>query len=114
MIFRINLNNKSEKYISLFPVGELDANTSIDLDERIGELIETNQVNIHVSLEKVDYISSAGLGVFISHLDVLGSKNGKLVLSKLNETVMDVFELLGLSQLLIIAKDGENIESYFK
>ena len=102
-----------KNYISLFPEGELDANSSIDLDERIAELIENNQVNIHVGLEKVDYISSAGLGVFISHLDILESKKGKIVLSKLKESVNDVFELLGLNQLLTIIKDGEDIETYF-
>ncbi len=103
-----------ERFINLFPIGELDANSSIGLDERIAELIENGQVNIHVNLKEVSYISSAGLGVFISHLDALGYKKGKLILSQLNESVNDVFELLGLNQLLIIAKDGEDIESYFK
>ena len=101
-------------YISLFPIGELDANSSIGLDERIAELIENKQYKIHVDLIDVTYISSAGLGVFISHLDILKSNNGKLVLSHLNDSVRDVFNLLGLDQLVTIAKKDEEIDSYFK
>ncbi|MCB0838092.1 MAG: STAS domain-containing protein [Bacteroidetes bacterium] len=103
-----------QAYISLFPCGELDANSSIDLDERIAELIEKGQYNIHVNLEDVTYISSAGLGVFISHLDILNTHNGKMVLSNLTESVEYAFNLLGLNQLITIAKEGEEIDLYFE
>ena len=100
-------------YITLSPVGELDANSSVHLDEKINKTIAEGNLNIHVDCSEVTYISSAGLGVFISYLDHLKSHNGKLVLSNLKPNVYDVFDLLGLNQLVEIVDSGEEIDQYF-
>ncbi|MEZ4825889.1 MAG: STAS domain-containing protein [Bacteroidia bacterium] len=102
-----------ENFITLSPVGELDANSSIHLDEKISSMIQNGKINIHVDCRDVSYMSSAGLGVFISHLDELSAKSGKLVLSDLNPGVFDVFDLLGLNQLVTIADKGDDIGKYF-
>lgn len=103
-----------EKFTTLSPVGELDANSSIHLDEKISAMISGGKVNIHIDCRDVSYMSSAGLGVFISHLDEISGQNGLMVISNLNPTVYDVFELLGLNQLVTIAGEGEEIAHYFE
>lgn len=102
-----------QSYITLKPIGELDAHSSIVLDERIKSLIDENKVNIHIDARGVHYMSSAGLGVFVSYLDEIQTKGGKLVLSHLTDSVNDVFELLGLNQLVTIVSDGSEIEKIF-
>ena len=101
-------------YVTLTPVGEIDANSSVDLDEKMEELIGDGRLQIHVNMEETNYISSAGLGVFVSRLDELNVLKGKLVLSSLQENVKDVFELLGLTQLITIVEDDSEVATYFK
>ena len=49
----------------------------------------------------VEYISSAGLRVLLSAQKLM-SRQGKMVLSHVNESVMEVFEVTGFSDILTI------------
>jgi len=103
-----------EKYVSLSPKGELDANSSIHIDEKIGELIAAEKVNFHINCSELTYISSAGLGVFISYLDEITEKGGKIVFSDMKDNIRDVFDLLGLSQVVTIVKTAEEADKLLK
>lgn len=103
----------NENYTTLYPIGELDANSSIHLDEKIASMIQNGRVNIHVNCKDIAYMSSAGLGVFISHLEEISMRSGKLILSNLSPGVFDVFDLLGLNQLVTIAENSDDIGKYF-
>jgi anti-sigma B factor antagonist len=48
---------------------------------------------------EIRYISSAGLGVFISYLEELAIRGGRFVVSGLADNVRDVFQILGLDKL---------------
>lgn len=98
---------RSPEFTTLIPVGDLDANSSIHLDERIQHMLDAGQVRIHIDGSRIAYISSAGLGVFVSHLEDIQSQGGKLILSGLKDSVKDVFVLLGLDQLLTIVETPE-------
>ena len=82
--------------------GELDANSSIELDAVIKEAIERQMINIMIDCKDLVYISSAGLGVFISHLDDLKSYGGKFVFYQMDPAVYNVFEILGLHTIMEI------------
>ena len=105
--------SQDQAYVTLQPIGDLDANSSVHLDEMIRELIGEDQVNIHVDFSKINYISSAGMGVFISYLDEINGKGGKIVLSQMKENVLDVFNLLGLNQLLTIVGEPDEVATVF-
>ncbi len=109
------IEKQTNNYISLFPQGDLDANSSVFLDEKIRSLLESENYKIHISGKEVPYISSAGLGVLISHMDEVASHQGKFVISDLNESVSDVFEILGLDQLehLIVVGSENEVEGQF-
>ena len=87
--------------------GDLDASSSIILDRAIEEAVYANETNIVIDCKKLNYISSAGLGVFMSYLQDFQDKNISLLLFGLNEKVMNVFEILGLDQLLTIVPSKE-------
>lgn len=105
-----------DQFVTLAPSGDLDANSSIYLDEVITRLIDSDQVNIHIDASGIDYISSAGLGVFVSHLEDLTLKNGRFVLTRAKANVLDVFKLLGLDQLenLTIVETERAVLPYFQ
>ncbi len=103
----IEISNKEEEKFQILSVsGEVDASSSIHLDSALAEAIEKKK-DIIVDLEHLNYISSAGLGVFMSYLKELETHNLKLILSGLNQKVFNVFEILGLDQLLTIKEDLE-------
>ena len=82
--------------------GEVDASSSIQLDESLGAIVSNGDPKILIDCGGLNYISSAGLGVFMSYIEDVKTKNIKMALFGLNDKVMNVFEILGLDQLLTI------------
>ena len=90
--------------VSLF--GDLDANSSLDMDDVLSKAITSNN-KIIVNCNELNYISSAGLGVFMSHLDEVKEGNKKLVFYGMKENVKDVFNILGLDKLISSVESKE-------
>lgn len=82
--------------------GELDASSAVLLDSEFTKPDLLNYGKVLVDCAKLSYISSAGLGVFISHLQRLQDNNVKLVFFNMQEKVFNVFEILGLDSLMTI------------
>ncbi|MDX2003488.1 MAG: STAS domain-containing protein [Chitinophagales bacterium] len=88
--------------------GQLDANSAIKLDDVIKEAIKQRKTKITINCVGLSYISSAGLGVFISHLDDMKSYGGKFVFYDMSESVFSVFKILGLHTIMeIVENRGE-------
>ncbi len=85
--------------------GELDANSSIELDEVIKEALGNGQTKICINCIHLRYISSAGLGVFISHLDDLNRNGGKFIFYGMEDSVRQIFKILGLEDVMTITAD---------
>lgn len=104
-MINITTNIEGEDYI-LKVEGDVDASSSIHLDEALTELANDKLVKyILVDGTQLNYISSAGLGVFMSYIDDFKSKNIKMVIFGLSEKVFNVFQILGLDQLMTIVSD---------
>jgi anti-sigma B factor antagonist len=86
--------------------GEIDASSSIHLDNELSAAINENK-KILVDCSKLDYISSAGLGVFMSYINDMEERNIKMVLFGMSNKVKNVFQILGLDQLLKIVETSE-------
>ncbi len=82
--------------------GEIDAGSSIHLDNAFKRFKAEGYSKIAGDLSSMKYISSAGLGVFISHLDEFKSQNIRMVLFGMQPTVREVFNILGLEKILTI------------
>lgn len=91
--------------------GELDASSAVVLDNELNkpELLKYHKVLI--DCQKLSYISSAGLGVFISHLQRLQDANVKLVFFNMQEKVFNVFEILGLDSLMNIVQTEQEAQA---
>lgn len=98
-----------EEYYELAVHGEVDASSSIILDNALVKAMGTGK-SILINLSGLEYISSAGLGVFISYLEELKTNQTKLVFYGLNEKVYQVFEILGLHDLFMICDSKESAE----
>jgi anti-sigma B factor antagonist len=87
--------------------GEVDASSSIHLDEAMQKAVDADCPHVLVDCFNLNYISSAGLGVFMSYIQEFEVKEKKLVLFNMSQKVHKVFEILGLHQLLTIVETEE-------
>ncbi len=80
--------------------GYLDTVTSPQLETALEDVTEEGYANIICDLGSVNYISSAGWGIFVSKIKRLRDMGGDLVLSKMIPDVFDVFRLLEFDRIL--------------
>ncbi|MEP1088717.1 STAS domain-containing protein [Algoriphagus sp.] len=85
--------------------GEVDASNSVILDEAITRAVDNGSSSILIDGRGLEYISSAGLGVFMSYLEDFQEKEIELKIYALSERVYEVFRILGLDQLMKIYPD---------
>ncbi|MCK5243271.1 STAS domain-containing protein [bacterium] len=74
--------------------GLVDTNASRHLSRTLENMLTNKHYKVVVDLEKVDYISSAGWGIFIGELRELRQNGGDLKLAAMIPEVEDVFKLL--------------------
>ena len=87
--------------ISVIKVGGyIDTTTSSELEHALGEILKSESYHIIIDLGNVDYISSAGWGIFISEIKGIREKGGDLKLVKMIPEVYEVFELLEFHYIL--------------
>ena len=102
----IQTEQEAEYYI-IKVEGEVDASSSIYLDNKIGEVIKSHK-KLLVDCEDLKYISSAGLGVFMSYIHEMEEGDIRMVLFGLSEKVRNVFKILGLDQLINMVESKED------
>lgn len=108
----MEINRKNEEGTEVLTVkGEVDASSSIDLDHAIAGCVEAGATKILVDCTGLEYISSAGLGVFMSYVEEFREKGVRLVIFGLNNRVAHTFSLLGLADLMDIAPDRAAADS---
>ena len=90
--------NSQETIIEV--VGRLDTITAPALDKTINEDIGDAK-NLVLDLNGMEYISSAGLRVLLSAQKKM-QKIGSMKLVNVCEAVMDVFEMTGFAEILVI------------
>jgi len=99
--------------------GEVDAYTSARFREAMIDLIEAGAANLVVSMMKVEYIDSSGLGALVGGLKRSTEHGGKIVIVCDNPQIRKVFEITGLEKVfplydveddavgVLVANDGK-------
>lgn len=103
--------SKEEGFITLTIDGELDASSCIILDESIQQVVNEEEKRILVDCKQLSYISSAGLGVFMSYLQDFNKNDIRMVLFNMNPQVKEVFRILGLDNLIKIVNTKDEAKS---
>jgi anti-sigma B factor antagonist len=93
--------------------GFLDAHTAPNFEQAIQELIEEDRFKIIVSMTDLNYISSAGLGVFMGFIEEIREKEGDIKLTNMTDKVYKVFDLLGFPALYQIFKEEAEAEKEY-
>lgn len=97
----------------LYPKGSLDSLTAAELEKTLNSLIAKKINRIIVNLSQINYISSAGWGIFTSIIKQVRSSNGDLKLSGITKDIQDIAELLGIPDLIPTYRtDQEAVQSF--
>ncbi|HQT90631.1 MAG TPA: STAS domain-containing protein [Candidatus Kryptobacter bacterium] len=107
------LTRDSGKAVIMELHGFLDAHTAPDLEKIFSELIAKGKYNIVVNFNGLNYISSAGLGVFMAYIDEVRNNRGDIKLAAMQQKVFNVFDLLGFPFLYEIYKDQDEALNKF-
>ncbi len=87
--------------------GELDAHTASELEAAIQKCKDDQNYQIVINGEHLQYISSAGLGVFMADIEEVREEGGDIKIAALQPKVFNVFDLLGFPILFNIVDTVE-------
>lgn len=102
MTFNSNLDSGN---LQVSIEGRLDTATSPEFQNELNSVTGGSLNSIHIfvlDLEKLDYISSAGLRVILMIHKEMAANGGKFVIKNVCDEVKSVFEVTGFYQILTI------------
>jgi anti-sigma B factor antagonist len=85
--------------VLLYPRGFINAHTVRVFEGEIQKALEKRRFKIVVNCSRLVYIASAGLGAIMGAIEEVRGNGGDIRLSELNETVANIFEILGFNHL---------------
>lgn len=94
--------------------GRLDAATSKAVEDHLLDLIAKGDTRLVMDLEKLAYISSAGLRVFIVAGKQIKASDGGFAICALTPAVAEVFTISGLTRLFPIFRTRTEAVSHFQ
>lgn len=101
-----SIHKSTEQDISVLALeGYLDAHTAPGFEKAVQTEFEAGRVRLLVECSRLTYISSAGLGVFMSFIEEIRAAGGDIKICGLAPKVFQVFDILGFSALFDIVPD---------
>ena len=86
--------------VTLEITGRLDTTTAPNLETIINE-VSADVKELVFDMSELEYISSAGIRVLLGAYKKINSVEGIMRIEKANDIVREVFEMTGLSRMLI-------------
>ncbi len=91
---------KNADTLQVAVIGRLDTATAPALEARLKPLMD-GIAELVFDFAELEYISSAGLRVILSAQKVM-NKQGSMIVRNVNETIGEIFEVTGFSDILTI------------
>ena len=87
--------NQEESKLTVTVIGRVDTTTAPQLDNEVSQSLE-GITELVLDFEQTEYVSSAGLRVLLALYKTMNAKQGRLVLCKVNHTIVEMFVATGL------------------
>ena len=95
------------------PKGFINAHTVREFEQVMAGALEEGNRKILINGSELAYIAIAGLGVIMGLIEDVRSKGGDIRVAELNETVRNIFEVLGFNHLCqVLVSEQEGLASY--
>ena len=92
--------NKIGSELTIALEGRLDTMTSPQLEEKLNASLD-GVTELVLDLEKLEYMSSAGLRVLLAAQKQM-NKQGSMKVTHVNQIISEIFEVTGFSEILTI------------
>jgi anti-sigma B factor antagonist len=98
----------------LVPEGKIVIGDEVGaLREKIKQVLEGGQKNILISLEKVNYMDSTGVGALVGSFTTIRNKGGQLKLSSLSQRTRDILLVTKLLTVFdVYENEADGIKSF--
>jgi anti-sigma B factor antagonist len=93
--------------------GFLDAHTAPGFESSVQQELDSGHVRLIADCANLTYISSAGLGVFMTFIEEIRDAGGDLKICNLTPKVAQVFEILGFSSIFDIVPSVDDAAKKF-
>ncbi len=104
MLFAIDLSTVGE-WVVIAVIGEIELATAPRLRQQVVTVVGEGHIKIVLDLSKVDFVDSIGLGVIVSVLKRVRSRNGDLIVAGPAPRVRALFELTRLDEIVELYAD---------
>lgn len=96
---------KKENYTIVSLDGRLDTTNYQELEKSLGALTDNGSKMLILNCEKLDYISSSGLRIFLMFLKKIKSVDGKFYICSLQDAIKEIFQISGFTSIFDIFDD---------
>ena len=97
----------------VYPRGFINAHTVRLFETELQKSLQQRRFKVVVNCAELAYIASAGLGAMMGAIEEIRGNGGDLRLTDLNETVQNIFEILGFNHLFrIFPSEQEAVMSF--
>ena len=95
--------------------GRIDGANAREFQTRLDAAIDANECAVVLDMERLSYISSAGLRVILLTAKALRGRNRKFAICSLSESIREVFEISGFDKIIPIhASEVEALAAFNK
>ena len=98
----------------LRPVGNIDAAAAPILESHFTSLRDQNTNTIVVDFSKADFISSAGIGIFLGSVSLLRKSGGDIVFMNVPSHVDEVFDVINVKSFFTTIESLDEINTLTK
>lgn len=103
-------SEKKEQKLTLWLFGRLDTSTAPQLQQVMDTELDDIK-DLQIDMEKLEYVSSAGLRVLLSASKKMKAAGGNMSIYHVNKEIMDVFEITGFKDIMDIRRKTGNEET---
>ena len=86
--------------------GRLDSVTQSQLMQELEDVFKNNISALTLELSELEYLSSAGLRVFLFARKKVGEMGGKMKIVGANESVNEILQITGYADITVMRKRG--------
>ena len=92
--------------VTLALSGRLDSVTQSELKQELEKIFETKITSLTLELSELEYLSSAGLRVFLFARKKVSEMGGKMKLVGANESINEILQITGYADITVMRKRG--------
>ena len=111
----LSIRTDTNNNVSIIHVeGFINAHTVNQFENTLKEQVENKSYRLVVNCQDLQYISSAGLGALMGVIEEVRENAGDIRLCSMSESVFNVFDILGFTELYQIFDDLEHAVQSFQ